>query len=660
MLIRFDKVKISFGATDVLKDATFQINPDERIGLIGRNGSGKTTLLRLMADELEPEGGTILRAQQLHVSYLEQLVHAESSETVLESAQNVLAHFIEQEREIEMLNHRISDSAIADTHSDDLRRLSDLLHQFELHGGYSYRARVEQVLMGLGFARDDFSKSCSEISGGQMNRLNLARLLLSEPNLLLLDEPTNHLDLDAVRWLEEFLQEYRYAFLVVSHDRYFLNRVVGRIFELDRGTVQSFIGNYSAYQKQKTLRLEQESKAYEQQQEWIQKNEDFVRRNIAGQKTKQAQSRRKMLAKVERLDRPVVSEEPAHFDFHVTLPSAHRVLLVERGAIGYEGVPIVREIDFKLFRGDRYGIIGKNGTGKSTFLKTVGGQVRKIRGSWIVGERVYLGIYDQKLENLNPSNTVLEELHQFIPTATEGEMRSFAARFLFRGDEVFQTVGSLSGGEKSRLSLAKLICQKPNVLLLDEPTNHLDIASREALETALSEYDGTLLVVTHDRYLLERLVSRLLVFEAGQMMLFEGAYSEFVRRQASEKPPATIPKEKGSVRQKPADMRGKRLSLDDVPGRESSEARPPKRANTNRERRRLQDVARLEDEIAKTEIELRDVETRLADTANYSDPDEIEKLSESYQVITQYLNRLYGEWELLGEINPKIQDPHSR
>lgn len=656
MLVRFEKIKHSFGAIDVLEDATFQINPGDRIGLIGRNGSGKTTLLRLIAGELEREGGTILRSQQLQVSYLEQLVHAESTETVLGAAENVLAHFVSQEQEIEMLNQRISKSEFAGTRSDDLARLSDLLHQFELHGGYSFRARVEQVLMGLGFTRDDFSRSCAEISGGQMNRLNLARLLLGEPNLLLLDEPTNHLDLDAVSWLEEFLREYRHAFLVVSHDRYFLNRVVSRIFELERGAVQSYGGDYSAYQKQKALRLEQESKAYEQQQQWIQKTEDFVRRNIAGQKTKQAKSRRKMLAKVERLDRPGVSDEAAHFDFHVTLPSAHRVFQVERGTIGYNSEPIVGEIEFKLFRGDRYGIIGKNGTGKSTFLKTLGGQIRKISGSWIVGERVHFGIYDQRLENLNPSKTVMEELHQLVPMATQEEIRSFAARFLFKGDEVFQTVANLSGGEKSRLSLAKLICQKPNVLLLDEPTNHLDIASREALETALSEYDGTLLVVTHDRYLLERLVSRLLVFEAGRMKLFDGTYSGFVRERMSEKTLATTSGVKDFGERKPVDMRGERLSLVDVPGKESSEPRPPKRANTNRERQRVLDLIRLEDEIAKTEVELRDVEARLADTVNYADLDGIKKLSESHQSITEQLNRLYQQWET-EEANPKHQDP---
>lgn len=644
MLVRFDQVKISFGATDVLEGASFQIDPGEHVGLIGRNGSGKTTVLRLVAGQLAPDQGTVTRSSQLQLSYLEQLVHGESDATVLDAAQSVFTDLLTLEREIEVLNYRVSDPSCVATHNEDLSRLSDVLHQFELRGGYSFRARTERVLMGLGFSRSDFMKCCREISGGQMNRLNLARLLLSEPNLLLLDEPTNHLDLDAVSWLEEFLQSYPNSFLVVSHDRYFLNRVVNRVFELERGVIRTYSGNYSAYQKQRQARLEQEMKAFELQREWIGRTEDFIRRNIAGQKTKQAQSRRKMLDKIESLEKPTASGESARFDFHVTVPSAHRVLEVENGAIGYHGVPVVHGIEFKLFQGERYGVIGKNGTGKSTFLKAICGRLGPLSGTWILGERLHLGYYDQTLENLNSANTVFEELRLLAPTATDGELRSFAARILFKGDEVFQSIENLSGGEKSRLSLAKLICQHPNFLLLDEPTNHLDIASREALEEALTRYDGTLLVATHDRYLLERLVTRLLIFENGEMSVFDGTYSNYLRSAASSVPQPSPPEK---APRKTPDNRGARLSLADVPKLEKTRPRSVKKASTNRERQRIQDLARLEEEIAKLEVEVKEVEAQLSNSASYTDPQEIKSLSESYQSITDHLKQLYEEWVVL-------------
>ncbi|MBZ5535559.1 MAG: ATP-binding cassette domain-containing protein [Acidobacteriia bacterium] len=645
MLVRFEHVKISFGAAEVLEEASFQIDPGERIGLIGRNGSGKTTILRLIAGQIAPDAGTIVRSAQLQISYLEQLVHGESNATVFKAAEGVFSGLLSQEREIELLTHRLSDPAFDGMREPDSVRLSDLLHQFELRGGYSFRARTEAVLMGLGFGRSDFSRPCEEISGGQMNRLNLARLLLGEPNLLLLDEPTNHLDLEAVAWLEDFLQSYPSAFLVVSHDRYFLNRVVRRIFELENGRIQTYSGDYSSYHRQRQLRIEQATKAYGQQREWIERTEDYVRRNIAGQKTKQAQSRRKMLAKVERLEKPSDSEESARFDFHVTLPSAHRVLEIEDGAIGYGETAIVKGIELKLFRGERYGVIGRNGSGKSTFLKTICGRLKRLSGAWIPGERVHLGYYDQTLENLNASNTVLEELRLLAPLATDGELRSFAARILFKGDDVFQGIESLSGGEKSRLSLAKLICQHPNFLLLDEPTNHLDIASREALEEALTEYDGTLLVATHDRYLLEQLVSRLLVFEDGKMELFDARYSEYVK--GSSAAPSLLPEDTKMKGSKDEGKRGVRLSLADVPKTETETARGVRKPGTNRERQRVQDLARLEDEITKLELELRDLEERLSDSTNYSDPSQIKSLSETYQSLTEQLRRLYDEWAAL-------------
>jgi len=646
MLVRFDQVKLSFGATEVLKGAAFQIDPGDRVGLIGRNGSGKTTILRLIASQLVPDSGAVLKSAQLQIGYLEQLVHAESNATVFKAAESVSGGLLSQECEIEELTRRVSDPASAETRDQDLSRLSDVLHQFELRGGYSFRARTERVLMGLGFSRPEFAKSCAEISGGQMNRLNLARLLLGDPNLLLLDEPTNHLDLDAVAWLEGFLGSYPHAFLVVSHDRYFLNRIARRIFELEDGKVYCYPGDYSAYQRQKQERITQAGKAYELQQEWIERTEDYVRRNIAGQKTKQAQSRRKMLEKLQRLEKPSDSQASARFDFHVPLPSAHRVLEIEQGTIGYGEKEIVSGINFRLFRGERYGVMGRNGTGKSTLLKTICGRIRPKSGAWILGERVHLGYYDQTLENLNPANTVLEELRLLAPVATDGELRSFAARILFKGDEVFQRIDSLSGGEKSRLSLAKLICQHPNFLLLDEPTNHLDIASREALEEALGEYDGTLLVATHDRYLLERLVSRLLVVEDGRMQVFEGTYSEYERQSSS-----------GLARSKPGTSRrqseepdphlGARLSLADVPREDPEKTRRPRRPSTNRERQRLQELLRLEEEIAKLELELNGVKEHLSDSGRYADPEHIRSLSQSYQSLTEHLERLYDEWAVL-------------
>ncbi|MDD5544712.1 MAG: ABC-F family ATP-binding cassette domain-containing protein [Acidobacteriia bacterium] len=645
MLVRFEDVHISFGPVDVLKGVHFQINPGDRIGLIGRNGTGKTTVLRLISGQLEPDRGLIRRSTAIHVGYMEQLVHADSRTTVLETAQSVFASLLSQEKEMEEISHRVAAGTEKSGQEQDLAQLSDVLHQFEMRGGYTFRARTERVLMGLGFSKGDFDKKCHEISGGQMNRLHLAQLLLSEPNILLLDEPTNHLDLDAVRWLEEFLEAYLQAFVVVSHDRYFLNRVVTHLFELEQGALSVFSGDYTSYVSEKQLRVERAVQAFESQQQQIEKAQDFIRRNIAGQKTKQAQSRRKMLARMERLERPVEEEDSAQFDFHVTLPSVHRVLEVKHGSAGYPGNSVVHGIEFKLYRGDRYGLIGKNGTGKSTLLKTLCGRIRPLEGYWSVGERVHIGYYDQTLENLNSDNTVLEELRLLASLATDGELRSYAARFLFRGEDVFQRIDSLSGGEKSRLTLAKLICERPNFLLLDEPTNHLDIASREALESALAEYDGTLLVASHDRYLLDRLVPRLLVFQDGMMEVFDGTYSEFERRAESGEDRGRLP-QSPEISKGATDVKDKPPTLQDVPLEESL-PKPPRRTHTNRERQRVDQLERVEDEITKLEAELREVEAHLSDSEKYSDPAQVTSLSQAFESVSGRLKTLYEQWEAL-------------
>ncbi|HEX8188449.1 MAG TPA: ABC-F family ATP-binding cassette domain-containing protein, partial [Pyrinomonadaceae bacterium] len=527
MLFRLTDVYKFYGAQDVRRGASLQVNPGEHVGLVGRNGAGKTTLFRLVTGEETPDRGDVVRARGVKLGLLEQHVDFEPGTTVHEAALAAFGQLQSIEHEMHELEHRMAEAP--EDLDAVLERYSDLQQEFERQGGFEYAARAEAILQGLGFERETWATPCEILSGGQKNRLGLARLLLAEPDVLLLDEPTNHLDVSAVEWLEEFLAAYKSAYVIISHDRYFLDRACTRIVEVELGKAVSYTGNYSAFLAEREERREIQMRAYENQQHLIAKTEEFIRRNLAGQKTKQAKSRRTMLQKLERVEAIRPDQPQGNFQLQKVERAGAYVLTVAEASVGYPGKLLASDINFVLKRGECLGIIGPNGSGKTTFIKTVLGKLPQLAGEIRLGTNVNVGYYAQQLDDLDDRNEIIMELRRVAPaSATAGELRGFLARFLFTGDDVYKHVRDLSGGEKGRLALAKLIYSNVNVLVLDEPTNHLDIPSRESLEEALGAYDGTIVTVSHDRYFLDRIATQILSLDGrGGAEHYAGDYTEY-------------------------------------------------------------------------------------------------------------------------------------
>lgn len=609
----------------VLRDVSFQINPFEKIGLIGANGAGKTTLLKIIGRAHEIDTGTVTRKSGLQIGTLDQIPDFHEGTSVLEEGLRSSDHLRAAEREMRELEHAIASGPPPDV----LDRYSRLQHEFELKGGYSYRALTESALLGVGFSKEAMDRPSRELSGGEKNRLALAKLLLSNAELLLLDEPTNHLDIRSIEWLEKFLKETDKTLVVVSHDRFFLDRVANRIIEVVDARIQDYRGNYSAYLKERGERLARQEKEWKLQNEWLEKQEDYIRRNIAGQKTKQAQSRRKLLARVKPIEKPKTSSTRAKFRFMPVERSGRYVLTARNLSIGYSETPLVQSIEFEVQRGERWAILGANGSGKTTLLRTLIGSRSPVEGELEWNEALDVGYYDQQLSDLIPENTVLEEIRALDSLATDGELRSYLAQFLFSGEDVFKKIEQLSGGEKSRLMLARIIYLAPQLLALDEPTNHLDISSREALEGALGEYPGTILFVTHDRFLVQKIATHLLYIEAGRAHVFDrlSAFEEWLEEDRTA----------GAV--------------DDRPGAHGAPLREEKSSALSKNKReQLQrEVAELEEKIGSIEAELAELELSFQNPATGTD---WESTHRRYAELKVTLENLYQDlatrWELMG------------
>ncbi|MBX7221386.1 MAG: ABC-F family ATP-binding cassette domain-containing protein [Blastocatellia bacterium] len=629
MLFRFDDVHKSYGATEVLRGVTFQVNPGEKVGLVGRNGAGKSTLFKLLCRVEAPDTGQVIRVSGLSIGLLEQHPHFPEAVTIVEAARSVFTRLHAIEADMQRLEHEMAEHAEENDYlAGILETYSELQHEFEVQGGFTYRARVEEVLMGLGFKKDDFATPVQNLSGGQQGRLHLAMLLLKEPDVLLLDEPTNHLDLRAVEWLEEFLRAYKSAYVVISHDRYLLDRVTERTVEIDRGVTTSYTGSFSEYLVKRDAEREIQQRHYENQQEEIARVEEFIRRNLAGQKTKQAKSRRNQLERMERVEAAVTEAGASNFSLKKVVRTGDNVLIVEDLAVGYDGKALVEPMQFTVYRGDRLGIIGGNGAGKTTFLKTVLGNLEPVDGDLRWGTNTQVGYYDQRLEGLTLANTVMGELQSEHPGVTEGELRSFLARFLFRGDDIYKEVRVLSGGERGRLALAKLIYSRANVLTLDEPTNHLDIASCEALEAALDEYNGTCLIVSHDRYFLDNVATRILFLENGTWRIFDGSYTElWEARQA----------EKDSARQAEIEAEKERKAKEQ-PVVEAKRAAAPKK-------KKLRKPEAVEADIAEAETDLEEVSAAMSTPEVATSPELLAEYNTRYEALTARIEELFAEWE---------------
>jgi ATP-binding cassette, subfamily F, member 3 len=631
MLFRLSDVHKSYGSQDVLRGASLQINPGEHVGLVGRNGAGKTTVFRLVSGEETPDRGDVVRARGVRLGLLAQHVHFEPGSTVHESALAAFGHLQQIEHEMHELEHRMAEA------SDDLEavleRYSELQHEFEREGGFEYTAKAEAILQGLGFDRESWTLETEKLSGGQQNRLGLARLLLAEPDVLLLDEPTNHLDVNSVEWLEEFLSTYNSAYVIISHDRYFLDRACRRIIELENGRAASYTGNYSAYLVEREVRREAQQRAYENQQHLISKTEEFIRRNLAGQKTKQAKSRRKMLEKLERVESVRPDQSSGDFRLQAVERAGTQVLMVEQATVGYPGKALASDITFTLRRSECLGIIGPNGSGKTTFIKTVLGKLPPLAGEVRWGTKVQIGYYAQQLDDLDDRNEIIMELRRVAPsTVTAGELRSFLAKFLFTGDDVYKHVRDLSGGEKGRLALAKLIYSRVNVLVLDEPTNHLDIPSREALEEALDAYQGTIITISHDRYFLDRVATQILALDGlGHAEHYDGDYTEYHDWKAAQKT-VTVQQEP------PAPAKPKETNTATRSKTKAAQTRGGKKQPAR-------DSQLIETEISEAEKRLAEISEQLGQPEVARDPVRLKALNEEYKSADARLRQLYEEWE---------------
>ena len=514
ILLQANQIARLFGDEVLFENMQLEVQDRSRIALVGRNGAGKSTLLKILAGIEEPDKGTISKTKDLTMGYLDQHTGLESTKTIWEEMLTVFEPIQKMEKRLRQLESQIADEQIqADEkrYQQVLVEYDRLQHEFNDLNGYGYESEIKSVLHGFRFEEDYLDHLISNLSGGQKTRLALAKLLLEKPDLLILDEPTNHLDIETLSWLENYLKNYRGALLMVSHDRYFLDKIVEEVYEISRRKMSHYKGNYSRYLDQKAERLEREWKEYEKQQVEISKLEDFVARNLVrASTTKRAQSRRKQLEKMDRIERPQGDEKSAHFLFGIERQSGREVLEVEEAAVGYNQTVLCEPIDFQIRKQEAIALVGPNGVGKSTLLKSIIGDIPFVKGKSKVGHHVSIGYYDQEQANLNSQQSVLEELWSEHRTTSEKDIRTVLGSFLFSGEDVKKTIPLLSGGEKARVALAKLSMNRDNFLILDEPTNHLDIDSKEVLENALIDYEGTLLFVSHDRYFINRIATSVL------------------------------------------------------------------------------------------------------------------------------------------------------
>ena len=618
-LLSLEDIWKSYGAYDVLTGITWQIDPGERIGLVGHNGCGKTTLLQILTQESLPDDGNLHRQRNLNIGFLAQEPTFAPNLTVIDAALEAFADLLAMQHRLHDMEKSMADGENSEPFLNDYGRLRD---EYEHKGGYATEARAKAILFGLGFRETDLELPTDVLSGGQQNRLALAQLLSREPDLLLLDEPTNHLDLQALEWLEYFLSEYPQAFVIISHDRTFLERTVTKIVDLERGVLEHYSGTYSFYVKEKELRRAQQQKAYETQQAHIAQTEEYIRQNMAGQKTKQAQSRRKSLEKLDRIDH-VSTRRDIKLKFNTTTRGGDRVLQLENLTKAYDNRPLFSNLDLTLWRGDRLGIVGPNGSGKSTLLKILIDELTPDDGSINPGKGLEIGYFEQTRQDLNPNLSILEEIWALTPQVPEVEIRTFLGAFLFTGNEVERKTGTLSGGEQSRVALAKLMRSPVNLLVLDEPTNHLDIASRNVLENALETYSATMITVSHDRYFLNRLINRLLVLGDGSWQLVEGNYDTYQRQLQNEEPLIT---EKAAKAETNHETRKRDI-----------------RQRQRRERR----AARLETTIADLEQETAKLTKEMTREDLATDWNRLEELEQEKTAIQNKIDNLFEEWEML-------------
>lgn len=629
IIMQASKVERSFAGDVLFQNITFQIGDRDRIALVGRNGAGKSTLLKILVGVEEATSGEISRKKDLSLSYLSQSSSLDSNLSIYEEMLKVFEDLRQDEQTLRELEAEMGQVTGAELTSL-MSRYDQLSENFRQADGFQYEAKIRSILNGFQFDESMWSMPISDLSGGQKTRLALAKMLLEEPQLLVLDEPTNHLDIETIAWLENYLTNYQGALLIVSHDRYFLDKVANITWDLRPNSLDRYVGNYTKFVQEKAQRLETQRKEYEKQQKEIAALEDFVAKNLVrASTTKRAQSRRKKLEKMDRLEKPGGQEKAAHIAFPIERPSGNVVLTLEEAAIGYEGQVLSQQISLDLRKYTAVAVVGPNGVGKTTLLKSLKGDLPFIQGQARLGTNVDFGYYDQNQETLSARNTVLEELWNDFPQSPELEIRNRLGSFLFSGDDVQKTVGMLSGGERSRLLLAKLSMEKNNFLVLDEPTNHLDIESKEALEQALIDFEGTLLFVSHDRYFINRIADQVLELSPEGSRLFLGDYDYYLEKK----------KELEELAQEAEPEFVEAKEANNLSYEEQKESQKEIR----RRQRRIEELERRMEELSRIQAEIQ------ASMLESNDPDQLIQLQAELEQAQAEEEAALEEWAELGE-----------
>jgi ATP-binding cassette subfamily F protein 3 len=672
LVLQANRIGKSIGATPILTDISLQIEQGDRIGLVGVNGAGKSTLLKILAGEVSHDEGDIYRAKDVRIGYLEQNGMLNSNRTIDEEMRLVFGHFAEAEKELRRLENEMANPALAEDpgkYEAVLRQYADLSDWFRENGGFAVDTKIKSVLHGMGFGDMAPDTPIPVLSGGQKTRLALAKLLLAEPDLLLLDEPTNHLDIDTLTWLEQYLRGYRGAIVFVSHDRYFLDALSTAIVEIERTKAVRHPGNYTKFLDWKAAETERKWKEYEKQQEEIARMEDFIRRNIArASTTGRAQSRRKALERMQRVEKPGGELKRAAIRFTIERQTGKDVLRAEGVTVAHGGGrPLFPPMSLHLRRGEAVALIGPNGIGKTSLLRALIGELPLSSGTVEWGSGVKIGYYDQEQRGLDPNNTVLEEVWNAYPHMEEVEIRSALGQFLFSGEDVQKKISALSGGEKARVSLAKLMLLQANVLVLDEPTNHLDLYSKEALEAALMEFEGTLLFISHDRYFLNKMAERIVELSTTGAEYFLGNYDDFLEKkmalaewrdgdddgQRGGAGGTNRPGKAGSAGSPGSHAAAAAPVTKDVSGSDES-ARNPRAANASREakreeRMRARRLERLESRIAELEQKAEQLEAEMAKPDVYQDYVKLQEIQAELERTKNELDLTYVEWTELAD-----------
>lgn len=638
MMMQLKNISKSFAGNPILEHINIDVRKNDRIAFVGRNGAGKSTLLRMIVDEIDYDSGEIMKQRDVTIGYLAQHYNLQSERTIIDEMYTVFTHLIEEEKALQRMAEEIGEQSSFgnETNQKLINEYSKRSEQFATDGGYRFKSDVKGVLIGLGFTEDQFHLPIHTLSGGQKTRLALGKLLLENPNVLVLDEPTNHLDIATLSWLENYLVNYDGAIIIVSHDRYFLDKTVTKIYDIAHRRATVYHGTYSEFLRQKEERSEREWRQYEQQQAQIKQAEEFIARNIARASTsKRAQSRRRQLERTDIIERPLEDAKKADFSFDVAITSGRDVLSTENFSFRYKGMdePLFSNVTFSIQRGERVALIGENGIGKTTLLKSIINDTE----NFIHGTNVQIGYYSQEQEDLNEVNTILEEVWGAFPNKTELEIRTVLGNFLFSGDDVLKQIHLLSGGEKARVSLAKLMLQQANFLILDEPTNHLDLVSKEVLEAALEFYPGTILFVSHDRYFINKNAERIFELTQDGIEIYLGNYDYYVERKEIEAEKARLASREVDTVEATATHSASSLSFAEQKRQQSEE------------RTRKREVARLENEIDEKEAQLAEIEMKMTEPHIFNDHEKISELSDEANKLREVIDQLFDKWtELQG------------